>query len=110
MSEKRTDLGAGWWAKNLDDVDREVVRLATVCNVRLLDPGVISRVLKNDATVCGTDNGRAFDQLRSALMMHYHVRGKAVEAMGETVTAQVVAEIVDNIKQRLGRQLGGGST
>jgi hypothetical protein len=42
--------------------------------------------------------------------MHYHVRGKAVEAMGETVTAQVVAEIVDNIKQRIGKQLGGDST
>lgn len=108
--DKRTELGAKWWAKNLDDVDREVARLATLCKVRLLDAGVIDRVLKSDASVCGTDNKRAFNQLRSSLMMHYHVRGKAVEAMGETVTAQVVAEIVDNIKKRLGKQLGGDST
>jgi hypothetical protein len=110
MSEKQTDLGAEWWAKNLDDVDREVARLATICQIRLLDPGAIPRVLKNDASVCGTDNRRAFDQLRSALMMHYHVRGQAVEAMGETVTEKVIAEIVDNINKRIGKQLGGDST
>ena len=24
MSEKKSELGGGWWSKNLDDVDREV--------------------------------------------------------------------------------------
>jgi len=48
MSDKPSELGAGWWAKNLDDVDREIAKLATICNVRILDPGVIERVLKND--------------------------------------------------------------
>ena len=41
--------------------------------------------------------------------MHYHVRGKAVEAMGEEVTAKVIAEIVANLRKRLGTQLGGES-
>lgn len=109
MTEKRTDLGGGWWARNLDDVDREVARLAAICKVRLLDPGVIDRVLKNDATVCGTENKTAFDKLRSALMMHYHVRGKAVEAIGEAATQEVIQEIVDNVRKRLGNQLGGDS-
>ncbi len=87
MSEKKSELGGGWWSKNLDDVDREVARLATICKVRLLDPGVIQRVLDNDATVCGTSNPAAFDKLRQALMMHYHVRDKAVGAIGEAATA-----------------------
>ena len=105
--EKSTDLGGGWWAKNLDDVDREVARLASICKVRLLDPNVIERVLHNDASVCGTQNRAAFDKLRAALMMHYHIRDKAVEAMGQEATAAVIAEIVANIRKRLGNQLGG---
>ena len=99
--------GAGWWAKNLEDVDREVARLATICRVPLLDPGVIERVLHNDATVCETSNPAAFDKLRQALMMHYHVRNKAVGAIGEAATQDVINEIVANIRKRLGKQLGG---
>ena len=60
-----------------------------ICKVRLLDPGVIERVLHNDASVCGTQNKAAFDKLRQALMMHYHVRDKAVGAIGEAATAEV---------------------
>ena len=107
MSKEKTELGAGWWAKSLDDVDREVARLASICRVRLLDSNVIERVLHNDASVCGTQNRAAFDKLRAALMMHYHVRDKAVEAMGEEATAKVIAEIVANLRKRLGKQLGG---
>ena len=107
MAEKSSDLGARWWAKNLADVDREVARLAAICRVRLLDPGVIERVLNNDASVCETQNKPAFDKLRQALMMHYHVRDKAVTALGEAATAEVIAEIVANIRKRLGKQLGG---
>jgi len=59
--DRSTELGAGWWAKNLGDVDREVARLASICRVRLLDPNVIERVLHNDASVCGNQNRAAFE-------------------------------------------------
>ena len=107
MTDKKTELGGGWWGKNLEDVDREVARLASICKVRLLDPGIIQRVLDNDATVCESSNPAAFAKLRQALMMHYHVRNKAVGAMGETATQDVINEIVANLKKRLGKQLGG---
>ena len=107
MTDEQCNLGAGWWAKNLDDVDREVARLASICRVRILDAGVIERILNNDASVCGSQNKAAFDKLRQALMMHYHVRGKAVGAIGETATAAVIAEIVANLRKRLGKELGG---
>jgi hypothetical protein len=103
----QTNLRGTWWAKNLDDVDREVARLATICNVRILDPGVIERVLHNDASVCGSSNPAAFTKLRSALMMHYTVRGKAVEAMGEAATRELVDEIVGKLRERIGERLGG---
>lgn len=107
MADDKSNLGSGWWAKNLDDVDREVARLAVLCKVRLLDPGIIERVIRNDDSVCGTANKPAFDKLRHALMLHYHVREKAVGVMGEAATAEVVAEIVANIRKRLGDKLGG---
>ena len=107
MSDKKTELGGGWWGKSLEDVDREVARLASMCKVRLLDPGVIQRVLDNDATVCESSNPPAFGKLRQALMMHYHVRNKAVGAIGEAATQDVINEIVANIRKRLGKQLGG---
>ena len=106
MSDKPTELRGGWWAKNLDDVDREVARLATICNVRILDPGVIERVLENDASVCGSSNPIAFGKLRNALLMHYHIREKAVGALGEAGTARVIADIVENLRQRIGGRLG----
>jgi hypothetical protein len=107
MAEKKSELGGGWWGKNLEDVDREVARLASICKVPLLDAGVIQRVLDNDATVCGSSNPPAFAKLRQALMMHYHVRNKAVGAMGEAATQDVINEIVANLRKRLGKQLGG---
>ena len=110
MSDKASELGAKWWAKNLDDVDREVARLATICNVRILDPGVIERVLRDDASVCGSRNPVAFKKLRSTLMMHYHVRDQAMGALGEAGTARVVAEIVESLRQRFGDRLGGPPT
>ena len=107
MTEKPSNLGNAWWAKNLEDVDREVARLCSLCSVRILDPGVIERVLHNDASVCGTSNKPAFDKLRSMLMMHYHIRDKAAGAIGETATREVMAEIVANLNKRLGGRLGG---
>ena len=67
MSDKKSDLNAPWWAKNLEDVDREVARLASICKVRLLDPGVIERVLSKDDSVCASKNKAGFDKLRQAL-------------------------------------------
>ena len=110
MTTKSSNLGTGWWAKNLDDIDREVARLATICRVRLLDAGVIEQVLHKDDSVCGSKNALAFDKLRNALLMHYHVRNQTVGMIGEAATAEVIADIVANIRKRLGNQLGGDSS
>ena len=107
MAEQKSVLGGAFWTRNLDEIDREVARLAIICKVRILDPGVLARVLKNDASVCGAKNPAAFDKLRNALMMHYKVRDQAVEAMGEAMTERVVAELVERLRKRIGDQLGG---
>lgn len=107
MAKTQSELGASWWAKSLDEVDREIARLATICNVRILDAGVIDRVLKNDDSVCGTKNPAAFAKLRTTLMMHYHVRDKAVGALGEVQARKLVETIVASLRERIGERLGG---
>jgi hypothetical protein len=108
-TKPQSDLGIAWWAKNLDEVDREVARLAIICNVRILDPGIIERVLQNDSTVCRTANPVAFEKLRNVLMMHYQVRDNTVGAIGSAQTTRLVTEIVERLKARIGDQLGGQS-
>jgi hypothetical protein len=110
MKKGQTELGAAWWAKNLDDVDREIARLAVICNVRILDAGVIERILNNDASVCGSRNALAFGKLRNAVMMHYQIRQRAVSALGESGTARVIADVVEDLRKRIGERLGGPPT
>ena len=109
MSDKPNEFGGTYWGKNLDEIDREVARLASICNVRILDPGVIERVLQKDSSVCGSKNPLAFDKLRHALMMHYHLREEAVSQIGEAKTQVLIAEIVERLRARIGDRLGGGT-
>ena len=102
-----SDLGAAWWSNSLSEVDKEVARLASICNVKLLDPGVIERVLGNDASVCGTSNALAFEKLRNVLMMHYAVRGRAADSIGQAGANAVVTQIVEELKKKFGDRLGG---
>ena len=102
-----TDFGAAYYSNTLSEVDREVARLASICNVRLLDPGVIERVLGNDATVCGTSNAMAFEILRYVLMMHYAVRTRAADSIGQSGANALVTQIVEELRKKFGDRLGG---
>lgn len=104
-----TDFGAGFYSQSLSEVDREVARLASICNVRLLDPGVIERVLGNDASVCGSANSIAFDKLRNVLMMHYAVRTRAADSIGQAQASALVEKIVEDLRKKFGDRLGGSS-
>jgi len=107
MSDRKTDFGAAYWSQSLSEVDKEVARLATICNVRLLDPGVIERVLANDPGVCGTSNALAFEKLRNVLMMHYAVRTRAVDQIGQAGADALMKEILEDLHKKFGDRLGG---
>ncbi|HRH87363.1 MAG TPA: hypothetical protein PLO41_10985 [Rubrivivax sp.] len=94
------------WTKHFEAIDREIAQLSKICQVRLLDPGVIERVLQKDTLVCGHQNARAFDKLRQLLMMHYSVRDKALVAIGEQETMLILGDIVERLRQRFGDELG----
>ncbi len=94
------------WSKHFEGIDFEIGQLAKVCQVQLLDPGVIERVLHNDMLVCGHQNQRAFDKMRQLLMMHYSVRDKAVVALGEQETMLIMNDIIERLRKRFGDELG----
>jgi len=95
------------WYAHFEEIDREITTLAGLCKIPLLDPGVIERVLQNDPLVCGAQNPRAFEKLRALLMMHYSVRERAVVALGEKEPMEIVTDIVDRLRARVGDKLGG---
>jgi hypothetical protein len=95
------------WAKHFAEIDSEIAKLAMLLKIRLLEPGVIERVLHNDPAVCGAPKPQMFEKLRGLLMMHYSVRTKALEAIGTEETLLIVGEIVDRLRERYGDSLGG---
>ncbi len=97
MTTQPDQLLIAWWAKNLDELDREIARLGLLCQVRLLDPGVIERVLQNDASVCGTDNPAGFAKLHSMLVMHYLIRKRSVEELGQAQTTAIERDVIDRL-------------
>lgn len=106
MTDQQGDLQIAWWAKNIEELDREIGRLCVLCQVRILDPGVIERVLKKDASVCGTPNPVAFAKLHDLLMLYFANRRKSVAAVGHVVTAQIEAHVVEELRGRFADLLG----
>lgn len=95
-----------WWMENIEELDREIARLCLLCQVRILDPGIIERVLKKDASVCGTSNPAAFAKLHDMLMFYFANRKKSVDAVGQLQTAHIEAHVVEQLRSRFADLLG----
>ena len=95
------------WGRQMDGLMSEIARQATICKVRLLDPGVIDAVIRNDESVCGTSNPLSFKKLSDAMLMGFVVKGKSVDALGPVETEGLVTAIRERVKSHLGDQLGG---
>jgi hypothetical protein len=106
MTEQHSDLPIAWWAKNIDELDREIGRLCAICQVRILDHGIIERVLKKDASVCGTPNPIAFQKLHNMLMLYFVIREESVGSVGELQTEQIEAHVVEELRKRFADLLG----
>jgi hypothetical protein len=107
MTTEPDHLQIAWWAKNLDELDLEIARLALLCQVRILDPGVVERVLHNDASVCGTANPAAFTKLHNMLVMHFLIRKRSVEALGPVHTTAIERDVIERLKKSFGALVDG---
>jgi hypothetical protein len=97
------------WARHLDAIGDELSRLSAACGVRLRDPGVIDRILKNDETVCSSKNPIGFRKLRSLVMATFSSLNKAIDRIGPDEVKMITDEIVKRTEQRRtgGRAAGG---
>jgi len=94
------------WERHFEGIADELLHLATTCDVRLREPGVIERILKNDASVCGRKNEHSFRKMRGLIIAYYDSVGKAVDRIGPEETKKIV-EIISDRKKKL-RDSGGG--
>src|SRR5687767_8377446 len=85
---------------SLEDIDTEIARLALLCQVQILDPGVVERVVRNDASVCGTNNPIAFEKLHNLLAMHFGVRDSAGAVHGQAIASLVEQQVIDRLRAR----------
>ena len=88
------------WSRHLKGIADELLHLATACDLRLRDPGVIERVLKGDDTVCGRKNEIGFQKLRKLLMATYNSLGKAIDRIGPEETRKITEAITAELANR----------
>jgi hypothetical protein len=85
---------------SLEEIDAEIARLALLCQVRILDPSVAERVVRNDATVCGANNPVAFERLHGMLAMHFAARKAVAVARGQTLASRVEQHVIEGLRAR----------
>ena len=90
------------FAAKFTDIDSELVHLAAICRVNLLDDDKVERVIRNDESVCGAENHLAFGKLRELVLLHFAVRSRAVAEIGELQTRAIIDDVVATIQHRLG--------
>ena len=107
MTMQQDALEIAWWAKNIEELDREIGRLSMLCQVRILDPGVVDRVLQERRV--GVRNGQSGGFCKAAPFADDVLRAnarKSVEALGQVQTAQIEAHVIEQLRSRFAELLG----
>ena len=97
------------WDTILESIDLEIAQMAIICQIRLLDPGVIERVIDRNDSVCGHKNPHAFEKLRALLIMHFTARERAGVELGAQQALAIAAHVHAHLSARVGEQLGSGT-
>ncbi len=95
------------WTRHLERIADELLHLAVACDVRLRDPGVIERIIRNDMSVCGRKNQVGFQKLRRLLIATYDSLGKAIDRIGPEETKAIVDAITEHLEMRRDSPGGG---
>jgi hypothetical protein len=82
-----------YWARQIDGLAHELSMLAIVCDIELGRPGLAERILKNDETVCGKTNPKAFRQMRQHLIALFNVEKGAAEQLGPEDTKDILDQV-----------------
>ena len=101
MLERPRSEAAIWYGRKFDDIDGELAKYVTMCNLDLLNADLVERVLRNDHSVCPDLGSDAFTKMRQLLIMHFLVRSEAVESLGQARTEALVRDVLDRLRARL---------
>ena len=82
-----------YWGRQVDNLAHELSRLAIACDIELGKPGLAERILKNDDSVCGRKNPKAFRQMRQHLMALFSVETGAIERLGPDDTKEILDQV-----------------
>ncbi|MBP8134435.1 MAG: hypothetical protein KAY13_09190 [Zoogloea sp.] len=85
----------------LASIDMEIARLAQLCGVHMLEPGVAEAVLRGDSSMCSSDNPIAWEKMRGLLVLHYHVVSEVAAAEGVDVAAESVSKALQSVRERM---------
>lgn len=88
-----TEFKHTYWGRQIDSIARELSRLAIACDIELGKPGLAERILKNDESVCGRKNPKAFRQIRQHLMALFSVEVGAIERLGPKDTKDILDQV-----------------
>ncbi len=95
-----------YWGRQIDNIAHELSRLAIACDIELGSPGLAERILRNDESVCGRSNPRAFRQIRQHLRALFSVEERAIQSVG----AKDTKEILDQVRSAITAIRQAGST
>lgn len=94
------------WESRLEEIDLEIARLAIICKVALLEPGVIELVLADDHRICGADHRESFRTLRGLLYMHYSEVLHISEVLSPELANEIAHRVRERLRHRIGEKLG----
>jgi hypothetical protein len=95
------------WKYEFSEVDREILKMASLCGVNLLDRAQIRRVLDNDGGVCTRSNPLAFEKLNTLVKAHYLLRDRAARVIGEQGAQHAIDQAVSELIQKFTKIRGG---
>lgn len=97
--------GLEHYHRELDNIVHEIAQLADLCNLRLLQPGMVDAILRNDKSLCPEGNRLAFDKLRGLLVLAYKVIDESVTEIGAVETDRALSTALEHVEnlRRLGR-------
>ncbi len=88
-----TEFKHTYWGRQIENLAHELSKLAIACDIELGKPGLAERILKNDSTVCGRNNPKAFKQMRQHLTALFNVEKGAVERLGPNDTKEILDQV-----------------
>jgi hypothetical protein len=75
-------------------IAREISMLAIACNIDIEQDQLAQRVLRNDDSVCGRKNPKAFEKLRHHLMAFFPLEKGAID----NLSARNVRDTLDEVR------------